>query len=140
MTPKLFLARFGLKILGGLAGIGVIVLAFLLVVEKAETRHLSKVNERLTGDLAQARRDLAQAQTNVLTVRAALDRQNAALENLRIEGRRRIAAAEARLAEAQRNRADAERRAARIASSPPQGATDCEQLLDIDRRVTENLR
>lgn len=140
VNPQLFFARWGAKILGSLGVLGSLVLGLLLILEKVETRHLTKVNENQTALLDGARSDLAQARTNAAQLRAGIDAQNRAIAAARDEAARRIAAAEARLGEAQQARAAAERRAARIAASPPQGATDCEQLLDIDRRVRESLQ
>lgn len=139
MLPP-FPARWGMKILGGLGALGAIALALLLAAEKIETRHLRKVNENQAALLDDARRDLAQAQTNAAQLRAAIESQNRAIAAARDEGQRRLAVAEARLAEAQGRRADAERRAARIAAAPPRGGNDCEQMLDIDNRVRESLR
>ena len=85
--------------------------------------------ERLTGDLAVSR-------ANEQTLESAIGSQNAAVERMAAEGRRR----QSRAAEVIQRAPVARPRVVSAMQAPATGATAAERIDDIDRRFLESLR
>lgn len=94
-----------------------------------------KIDDPTSGYIAQ----LAQARTNVLTLTAEVDRQNAAYDKLSVESQTRLRDAEARLAVAQAETRALERKVAGFLATKPQGATLEDRVRDIDDRAMKEF-
>lgn len=121
------------------AGLGV-----ALLMEKIETRHLTKSRDRLeqlihdpkTGYIAQ----LAQARTNYATIEGDLTDANRRIQDISDAGATNLAAAEAGLKTARIETAHANERAAAILNLKVKGSDQCERLIEIDRAFVEMLK
>lgn len=131
------------KIATGAVALITIALMGLLLATYFENRDLMKqrdtlsmsINDPRTGYVAQ----LAQARTNVETLKAEVSRQNQAYSNLSASSEARLADATRRLAAAQRETRIIEQKLAVFLSTEPQGSTLEAQVLDIDNRILKEL-
>lgn len=94
---------------------------------------------------AEQARDVAEAnfktaESNVMALSAAVARQNVALAALAKEAEERRARAAAAVKNAQESARQARARLAAVVIHPPQGATACDRVMDIDRRFLEALQ
>jgi hypothetical protein len=129
------------------AGIGAVVIlavaSFFLLQAQMENRSLTKLNNQLdarinnpaTGYVVQ----LAQANTNVATLKTAVERQNVTIRTNAATADRQMAALNVALAGAERRNVGLRADAARILATPPKGNTLEQRVLDIDKRVLETL-
>lgn len=129
------------------AGIGAVVIlavaSFFLFQAQMQNRSLTKLNTQLdarinnpaTGYVAQ----LAQANTNVATLKTAVERQNVTIRTNAATADRKLAALNVALAGAERRNVGLRADAARILATPPKGNTLEQRVLDIDKRVLETL-
>lgn len=85
-------------------------------------------------------RDLATCKANTDSLRAAVDRQNAAVTAAAAEGQARTAAAQKAVQQARTATQRAEAKAQAILSRQPVGIDTCARVLDVDRQFTEQLR
>ena len=129
------------------AGIGAVVIlavaSFFLLQAQMENRSLTKLNNQLdarinnpaTGYVVQ----LAQANTNVATLKTAVERQNVTIRTNAATADRQMVALNVALAGAERRNVGLRADAARILATPPKGNTLEQRVLDIDKRVLETL-
>lgn len=82
---------------------------------------------------------LAQANTNVETLKAVISEQNVAYENLSRASEAKLRAAEAQLAKIQSENKAIEKKLQGFLTTKPQGATLEERIQDIDRRAMLEL-
>ena len=131
------------KAVGIGAGVVLAIAAFFLFQAQMENRSLTKLNNQLdarinnpaTGYVAQ----LAQANTNVATLKTAVERQNVTIRTNAATADRKLAALNVALAGAERRNVGLRADAARILATPPKGNTLEQRVLDIDKRVLETL-
>lgn len=114
------------KLTTALGVVASLALLVALLAEKAENRHLEKLNTNRAKRIGVLEGDLA--------------RQNKAIKEHAAEGERRLAEAAAALAQAQAQTAIAQRRATQLLAYTPKGATTCERLLDLDAQLLETLK
>lgn len=95
----------------------------------------AQINDPTTGYVAQ----LAQARTNVETLKVEVQRQNAAIDQLSQDSQRRLAEAERRLAAAQAYATRVERQLAGFLATGPSGATLEDRVRDIDERAMKEF-
>jgi DNA anti-recombination protein RmuC len=127
---------------GGAAALALLLCA-LLMSSYFENRDLSKqrntlaaqINDPQTGYIAQ----LAQARTNVETLKVEVDKQNKALDKMSAESNARLAAARTALAKAQAETKALEKRLAGFLATKPQGATLEARVRDIDARAMKEF-
>jgi len=131
------------KITTIVAGIACAVLIYLLAVSGIENRGLaaartelaSRINDPKTGYVVR----LAQAQTNVETLKVALDTQRTSFQTESARQNEALRASEQRLAAAQAQTRTMETKLARFLATAPQGATLDERVRDIDQRILSEL-
>lgn len=116
----------------------------MLVSEKLKSNHLATENkklvERIDDPLTGYVVRLAQAHTNVETLKAELDRQNAAIQQQADADAAKLRDTESRLSEALKDRAKIQQQVNRMLATAPQGSTLQERVLDVDARLLENLK
>lgn len=83
---------------------------------------------------------LATCRGNVQTLGGGIDRQNASIAANAARGAAAVADATKFVADAQVKTAQAIKEANDILSAPMAGATVCEQMTDLDRRIMESLK
>lgn len=144
IAAKLFLSKFAWQIGGVAAGVLLLVASGFLIAAQVENSRVTELNRALDDKITNPTTGyvvkLAQAQTNVITVKTALERQVSDLKASAERDRLRLAATEARLQAAQRESAQARRDAAKILATPPQGDTPVERYDDVDARLLEQLK
>jgi len=131
------------KLAVGGAAIALLIASFFLLQAQMENRSLTKLNNQLdarinnpaTGYVVQ----LAQANTNVATLKTAVERQNVTIRTNAATADRQMAALNVALASAERRNVGLRADAARILNTPPKGNTLEQRVLDIDKRVLETL-
>lgn len=131
------------KLATGAAAVALLVLGFMLTTSYLQNRDLSKqrdvlsarINDPATGYIAK----LAQARTNVETLKVEVERQNAAYDKLSVESQAALKAAQARLAAAQAETRALERKVAGFLATAPKGATLDERVRDIDERAMKEF-
>ena len=131
------------KLATGVAGILSLVLISLLMSSYFEKRDLMdqrteltrRIDDPETGYVAQ----LAQARTNVETLKVALAGQNKKYQDLSKESQARLAAAEARLTAAQAQTRVMERKLNSFLATKPQGDTLDARIRDIDQRFLQEF-
>ena len=132
------------KIISGAAGIALLVAGFFLVVAQVENRHLVKKNVRLeemindpyTGYIVK----LTQANTNVETLKLAVETQNKKLRQQAEESARTLADLKATVARVQNDNARLRAASAKILNGKPRGNTLAERVTDVDNRLLETLK
>lgn len=131
------------KIATGGAAVVALLLSALLLSSYFQNRDLSRqraalaasINNPQTGYIAQ----LAQARTNVETLKVEVQRQNVAYDKLSAESQAALAAAQARMAKAQVETRAMERKLAGFLATAPQGATLEDRVRDIDERAMKEF-
>ena len=101
----------------------------------ARTELASRINDPKTGYVVR----LAQAQTNVETLKVALETQRASFQTESARQNVALRASEERLAVAQAQTRTMETKLARFLATAPQGATLEERVRDIDQRILSEL-
>lgn len=131
------------KIATGAAAVVALLLGILLTTSYMQNRDLTRqrdglsvaINDPATGYIAQ----LAQARTNVETLKVAVEQQNAAYDKLSVESQAALRLAQARLAAAQAETRALERKVASFLATKPQGATLEDRVRDIDDRAMKEF-
>ena len=128
------------------AGAALIALGLSLALLNAsiENRSLTKqitvaekrINDPKTGLVVR----LAQAETNVVTVRVALTRQNEQLKQHSAQAEARLALLSAQLSDTQRRNRRNLDKINKLMALPPQGPQPIDRYEDIDRRLVESLK
>lgn len=126
------------------AGVVTLGLTATLVVVKLDNRQLTKLNEQLderinnpsTGYVAR----LAQANTNVETLKVELAQQNEAFKKKSESDAARLRDTEAKLAAALVERARIQRQVDAFLAIKPRGNTLEERVVDVDTRLLEILK
>lgn len=102
-----------------------------------QSADLSKqINDPETGYIARLRT----SENNVILLKGAIVRQNAAYAKLSKESTAELNRLRAELAKAEREAADLRKRAAALMSRPIKGNTLEERVLDVDNKVLEDLK
>lgn len=125
------------------AGVGLVclILTALLMTSAFENRSLTKqrtelsnrINDPVTGYVVR----LAQAQTNVETLKVALNTQRQSFETESAKQNAALAASEQRYAKARSETAAMQVRLNRFLATKPQGSTLEDRVRDIDARMME---
>ena len=131
------------KVATGAAAVVAMILTVMLATSYMHSRDLSRqrdvlatrISDPVNGYVAQ----LAQARTNVETLKVAVAQQNAAYDKLSTESQTRLAAAQARLADAQAKTKVMERRLSGFLATAPKGATLEDRVRDIDDRAMKEF-
>lgn len=131
------------KVATGGAALVALVLSALLLSSYFENRNLvtqrntltASINDPKTGYIAQ----LAQARTNVETLKVEVASQNAAYTKLSADSQARLAASEKQLAAAQAQTRAMEKKVDGFLATEPQGATLEDRIQDIDNRALQEL-
>lgn len=127
--------------IGTIAGIAVsIYLGIQLQGAKHDLETCRDDKKTLQAQNTQLHVDLAQARTNSSTLQNALNQQNAQLRTLSEQAAKERAELSRQVAAANARGAAAEQRARSTLSYAPQGATQCDRVLDVDRRFLESLK
>lgn len=141
---RTFLSKFGWQLGGVTAAIALVVASGFLIAAQVENRRLVEQNRVLDDAITNTTTGyivrLAQAETNVVTVRTALEKQVADLRATADAAEARLRETEADLAQAQRETREARRAAAEILRDRPQGETLEDRVLDVDQRILESLK
>lgn len=127
---------------GGAALLTIILSAFLLS-SYFENRDLmsqrnelaKQINDPKTGFVAR----MAQAQTNIETLKATVESQNTAYRNLSQQSEARLASLRAEVVAAQKREQIVSQKLQQFLATKPQGATLEERIEDIDRRALSEL-
>lgn len=126
MNPFTWIKAQLWKLTTALGVVASLYLGIALLVEKAENRHLEKLNTNRAKRIGILEGDLA--------------KQNRAIKAHAAEGDRLRAEAAAALAQAQAQTAVAQDLANGLLAYSPKGSTTCERLLDLDRKLVETLK
>lgn len=126
------------------AGVVSLGLAGLLVAAKIENRQLTTLNSTLDDRINHPQTGyvvrLAQAHTNVETLKGEIARQNEAFRELSDADQARLRETEGKLSTALQERAKIQRQVEAFLASPPKGSTLQERVLDVDTRLLEMLK
>jgi hypothetical protein len=130
---------------GAVAGVAAAVgLGVTALVERIELGHVRHDRDALSAQIEKPvtgwRARLAQSEANVATVSAALDDQSARLQALSAADAARLKALAGEVETANRRAATAEARSHQIFNAPLNGATTCDRVSDVDRRLLESLK
>lgn len=132
------------KLIGGAAGVALVVMTGMLVRSYVEKRSLIETNTELDRQINDPKTGfrvvLATEQANRANVEAGLERQNAALKTEAAATRVRLTTATRNLEAAQLRTLAAERQVAVLLATPPKGDTVAERVSDVDARVLEDLK
>jgi hypothetical protein len=131
------------KLAGPIATAGCVVLTialvFAMIGSKGHERRANRLAAEIDNPATGWRARLSTCQTNAITLNEAIGRQNAAVEALRLAGVARTAAADKAVQAALGATERAIGAAARISSRPPVGNDTCSRVLDVDRKLVEEL-
>ncbi len=138
------LAGIKWKIFTGLAGLSFAAAAFFLLMAQMENRHLRKVNVQLEArinapDIGYAAQ-LAQATTNVETLKLALDTQNVRLREQALASGTKLAELTTQIDRIRRENEKLRSDSAKILKGKPEGDTLAARVTDIDNRLLETLK
>jgi len=143
-AAKILFSKFAWQIGASAAAVALLVTSGFLIAAQVENHRVAELNRALDDRISNPSTGyvvkLAQAQTNTIQVKTALERQVADLRAKAAADAARLAATEARLQAAQRETAKARRDAAAMLARPPQGDTLEQRVLDVDGRLLEQLK
>jgi septal ring factor EnvC (AmiA/AmiB activator) len=128
------------KIATGAAGILSVVLAGFLLSAQIENRLLNQANAALDQRLEQKTADLAQSRSNVATLQATIDSQNAKIELLRKDNEAKLTEATRQLVAVQTQNRSLSARLDSFLKVKPRGSTLEQRILDVDARYMELLK
>lgn len=141
---RLLFSKFAWQIGAGVAAAALLTVTGFYIAAQVENRRVTELNTildaRISDPVTGYVVKLAQAETNVITVRTGLERQVAALRAAADAAEAKLHETEAALVIAQRESREAQRVAAEIMATRPQGETLEERILDVDARILESLK
>jgi hypothetical protein len=122
--------------------VGLVLMAFLIAAN-AENRDLTRqrdalalsINDPQTGYVAR----LAQSRTNTEQLKAGFERQIVVMRQEAERNARVLESTRQQLQAANARARDLQRRSDRLMASPPEGENLTERILDVDRRILEDL-
>ena len=119
----------------GTIGLGVVSLGLGVALFISERQ-----NDKLQTSLDRCAANLTTARNNVATLDAAIGAQNAEIQNLKVESKRRTDAAAKALLEAQKRTRVVERRVAVLMDRPIEGSTLEARVLSVDAMMLETVK
>jgi hypothetical protein len=143
-AAKLFLSKFAWQIGAVSAGALLLAASGFLIAAQLDNNRIAELNrtldDRISNPVTGYVVKLAQAQTNVETVKQGLQRQVDGLKTKADADRKILAATEKKLAAAQIETAKARKLSAALLAEKPKGDTLEERVLDVDAKVLEMLK